>query len=203
MMERLASIGGPTRGQIIRPTDDKEVGSIAFIQCAGSRDENHLPYCSAVCCLASLKEATYIREQHPDSKVYIFYIDIRTPGMYEDFYAKVHSDEHITFVKGKVSKIEEAPKTKDLIVEADNILLDEKMRVRVDMVVLATGMVPVARASGIPGADMAYDEYGFIADSQKTGICVAGVAKRPMDVSASVRSGTGAALKAIQGVVRD
>lgn len=203
MMERLASFGGPTHGKIIRPTDGKEVGSVAFVQCAGSRDENHLPYCSTVCCLASLKQATYVREQYPDSKVYIFYIDMRTPGVYEDFYLKVQSDEHIAFVKGKVSKIEEDPETKDLIVEADNILLGEKIRLKVDMAVLAIGMVPVARESGIPDAYIAYDEYGFTVDNQKTGICAAGVAKRPMDVSSSVRGGTGAALKAIQGVVRD
>ena len=203
MMERLASISGPTRGEIIRPTDGKKVSSVAFVQCAGSRDENHLAYCSAVCCLASLKQATYVRDQYPDSKVYIFYIDIRTPGIYEDFYVKVQSDEQVTLVKGKVSKIEEDPETKDLIVEAEDILSGEKIRVKIDMVVLATGMVPVAGASGIASADMANDEYGFTADSQKTGVCVAGVAKRPMDVSSSVRSGTGAALKAIQGVVRD
>ena len=202
MMERLASIGGPTRGQIIRPTDGKEVGSIAFVQCAGSRDENHLPYCSAVCCLASLKEAIYVRDQYPDSKVYIFYIDMRTPGIYEDFYQKTQSDESITFVKGKVSKIEEDLKTKDLIVEADNILLGEKIRLKVDMVVLATGMVPVARESGMTGADIGYDEYGFTVNNQKTGIYAAGVVRRPMDVASSVRSGAGAALKAIQCIVR-
>lgn len=203
MMERLASITGPTCGKIIRPTDGKEVRSVAFVQCAGSRDENHLPYCSAICCLASLKQATYIRDQYPDSKVYIFYIDIRTPGRYEDFYTKVQSDEHVTFVKGKVSKIEEDPETKDLIVEADDILLGEKIRLKVDMVVLAIGMVPVARESIIPDADMAYDEYGFTMDNQKTGIYAAGVAKRPTDVASSVRGGTGAALKAIQCIGRN
>ncbi|MFA5352848.1 MAG: FAD-dependent oxidoreductase, partial [Thermodesulfovibrionales bacterium] len=80
MMERLASPTGPTAGKIIRPSDGKPVENIVFVQCAGSRDENHLPFCSYICCLASLKQTTYIREQNPDSKVNIFYIDIRTPG---------------------------------------------------------------------------------------------------------------------------
>ena len=80
MLERLASGDGPTSGKIVRPSDGKEVKNIAFVQCAGSRDENHLHYCSYICCLASLKHAMYMREQYPDSKIRIFYIDIRTPG---------------------------------------------------------------------------------------------------------------------------
>jgi len=79
-MERLASPNGPTAGKILRPSDGKEAKNIAFVQCAGSRDENHLPYCSFICCMASLKQATYVREQYEDSKAEIFYIDIRTPG---------------------------------------------------------------------------------------------------------------------------
>jgi quinone-modifying oxidoreductase subunit QmoA len=90
MMERLASPTGPTKGKLIRPSDGREVKKVAFVQCAGSRDENHLAFCSAVCCLASLKQATYVREQYPDSKAYMFYIDIRTPGTsYERFLNKM------------------------------------------------------------------------------------------------------------------
>jgi quinone-modifying oxidoreductase subunit QmoA len=77
MMERLAS-NGPTRARSSAPSDDKAPESVAFVQCAGSRDENHLPYCSYICCMASLKQATYVREQYPDAKIYIFYIDIRS-----------------------------------------------------------------------------------------------------------------------------
>ena len=87
ILERYASPNGPTKGKIIRPSDGKAPESVAFVQCAGSRDENHLPYCSYICCMASLKHATYIREQYPDAKIYIFYIDLRTPGLrYEKFY---------------------------------------------------------------------------------------------------------------------
>ena len=86
MMERLAAPNGPTKGQVVRPSDGKAPESIAFVQCAGSRDENYLPYCSYICCMASLKQATYVRERYPDAKIYIFYIDMRAPGYrYERF----------------------------------------------------------------------------------------------------------------------
>ena len=80
MMERMASPNGPTQGKIVRPGDDKEPESIAFVQCAGSRDENHLEYCSYVCCMATFKQMTYVRERYPDAQIYVFYIDLRTPG---------------------------------------------------------------------------------------------------------------------------
>ena len=87
MMERLASPDGPTAGKIQRPSDGKEIETVAFVQCAGSRDENYLKHCSGVCCMGSLKQARYVREQYPDAQIYIFYIDIRAPGRLEDFYA--------------------------------------------------------------------------------------------------------------------
>ena len=109
MMERLAAPNGPTGGKIVRPSDGKEVKNIAFVQCAGSRDENHLAHCSYICCLASLKQASYVRELYPDSKVKIFYIDIRTPGLYENrFYTKIKADANVSFLKGKVAKVEQA-----------------------------------------------------------------------------------------------
>ena len=92
MMERLAAPNGPTGGKIVRPSDGKEVESVAFVQCAGSRDENHLPYCSGVCCMASLKQATYVKEQNPDAKVSMFYIDVRAMGKHEEFYTKVQDE---------------------------------------------------------------------------------------------------------------
>ena len=82
---------------------------------AGSRDQNHLGYCSGICCLASLKEATYLRERNPNARAHIFYIDLRTPGTYEFFQKKVLSDEHITIMKGKVAKVTEDPGTRRLV----------------------------------------------------------------------------------------
>ncbi len=194
-LERLASINGPTKG-VIKTSDGKPIESVAFVQCAGSRDENHLPYCSAICCLASMKEASYIREQYPDAKIYIFYIDIRAFGRYEDFYAKIREDDKIEFIKGKVAKVEwEDGK---LVVTAEDILNGTKKKVAVDLVVLATGMQPSSAEYRIPGID--YDEYGFV--KEKEGIIPAGVALKPLEVAGSNETATAAALKAIQIVRR-
>jgi quinone-modifying oxidoreductase subunit QmoA len=200
MMERLAATDGPTGGKIVRPSDGKEVKNIAFVQCAGSRDENYLPYCSGVCCLGSLKQVTYIKEKTPDARVIIFYIDIRAPGTLEDFYRRVQGYENLSLVKGKVAKIEEDPQTKDLTVEADDTAAGKKAKETVEMVVLATGIVPSTTETKTP-AGVTYDDYGFVA-SGPPGIYAAGCCKRPADVSSSVRDATGAALKAIQSIVR-
>ncbi|GBE01574.1 anaerobic glycerol-3-phosphate dehydrogenase subunit B [bacterium BMS3Bbin06] len=137
MMEDMAA-----KGKMVRPSDGKPVKSVAFIQCAGQRDENHLPYCSATCCVESLKQAKYIRLQDPDSKAYIFYKDMRTPGHYEYFYKSMQNDPGVFLTKGDVIGITE-DENKDLVVEVENTLLGEKISVNADLVVLATGMVPV------------------------------------------------------------
>jgi len=202
MMERLASQNGPTRGKIVRPSDDKEIESIAFVQCAGSRDENYLPFCSSVCCLASLKHATYVREQYPEAKIYIFYIDIRALGRYEEFYVNVSNDDKVFLIKGKVAEIIEDPGTGALTVTAEDQMSGKLTKETVDMVVLATGMVPSTADIKVP-ADVTYDENGFIVpDDNKRGIYGTGCVKRPMDVASSVQSATAAALKAIQSTVR-
>ncbi len=201
MMERLAAIDGPTGGRIVRPTDGKEVETVAFIQCAGSRDDNHLPYCSAVCCVASLKQATYVREQNPDARVSLFFMDVRAPGRYESFYRRLQEDEGVEVLFGKVARVEEESGTGDLMVEADSSLTGEKIRRSVNLVVLATGMVPT---DGLSGTEIVHDAYGFApSEGHSDGFHVAGVAKRPMDVSSSVRDGTAAALKAIQDMTKD
>ncbi|MBU2512939.1 CoB--CoM heterodisulfide reductase iron-sulfur subunit A family protein [bacterium] len=199
-MERIASGQGPTKGQILRPSDQKKVESIAFVQCAGSRDENHLPYCSAICCMASLKQAKYVREANPDAKIYIFYIDLRTPGKYEDFASAIQNDENITLVKGKVAKIVEG-KGQNAVVQAEDILNGNKVNLEVDMVVLATGMESSLKGSSLPQA-VQVDENGFVAPNiQKNGVIGAGTAKFPSDVNSSIQDSTGAALRAIQTVV--
>ena len=198
MMERLASPNGPTGGKILRPSDQKEVKSIIFAQCAGSRDENHLPYCSGICCLASMKQACYLREQAPDAQVRIFYIDVRATGKFEDFYVKLQKDDKVTFVKGKVARIQEDPATQDPVVEVEDTLSGEKLRAQADLVVLATGMVPSTASERLP-MDIAYDEFGFVvSDGSQKGIYAAGCAKRPVDVASSLQDATGAALKALQ-----
>jgi quinone-modifying oxidoreductase subunit QmoA len=198
MMERLASANGPTGGKIVRPSDGKEVNNIAFVQCAGSRDENHLPFCSYICCLASLKQTTYIREANAESKATIYYIDLRTPGRYEKFYKKVKADANVSFVKGKVAKIEEDPATKDVIVTVEDTLSGKKIHARHEMVVLATGMEPSTATSKIPGS-AEYDQDNFVVSGE---ILATGCVKKPSDVMSSGQTATGTALKAIQKVRR-
>jgi quinone-modifying oxidoreductase subunit QmoA len=203
MMERLAAQDGPTQGKIVRPSDGKEIKNIAFVQCAGSRDENHLEFCSYICCLASLKHALYIREQYPDAKIRIFYIDIRTPGLYENrFYTKVKDDPNVVFTKGKVAQITEVAGSKDVTVVAEDIYGGGKIQETFDMVVLATGMEPSTRSSKV-GMDLPYTPDGLIDDSKlKSGVYAVGTLKSPADVARSVQDATGAAIKCIQSIKR-
>ncbi|MEW6743559.1 MAG: hydrogenase iron-sulfur subunit [Planctomycetota bacterium] len=129
-------------GSIRRPSDGKPPKNVVFIQCAGSRDKNHLAYCSAVCCRVSLKQALYVRQQLPQSNAIILYKDIRTPAQWEAFYKKAQEDAGIFFTKGEVTGVEVAGG--QLKVLAENTLLGEKIEVPADLVVLALGMVPVS-----------------------------------------------------------
>jgi quinone-modifying oxidoreductase subunit QmoA len=202
MMERLAAQEGPTGGKIVRPSDGKSPETIAFVQCAGSRDENHLLYCSGVCCLASMKQATYIREQYPDARVTVFFIDIRATDRLEDFYSKVKEDKNVRFIKSKIAMITEDEATGDLLVEGENTNTGEQIRSRFDMVVLATGMVPNRFPAGI-GVDVLSDDYGFVRNGpENQGIYGSGCVRRPTEVASSVQDGTAAALKAIQSIAR-
>ncbi len=203
MLERLASKSGPTQGKIVRPSDDKAPESVAFVQCAGSRDENHLPYCSYICCMASLKHATYIREQYPDTKVYIFYIDIRSPGdRYEKFYNKIKEDQNVILIKGKVAEVSEDPATRNITVVAENAVTGEKIHQTVEMVVLATGMQPTAANTKLPADLKTNDDGFFINDFEKGGMFASGCAAKPADVISSNQNATGMALKAIQTLVK-
>jgi quinone-modifying oxidoreductase subunit QmoA len=197
-MERLASPWGPTGGRIIRPSDKMLPKRVAFVQCAGSRDENHLPYCSYICCLASLKHSLYLAQQDPETEILIFYIDLRTPGRYEKFLRRVQEEAKVKFIKGKVAKVEEDPETKDLIVTAEDTLTGKKVNEKVNMVVLALGMQPSIAGMNIPGLPV--DENGFVVGEE--GIIGCGCAKMPLDVMSSNETATGAALKAIQTIVR-
>ena len=200
MMERLAAPNGPTKGRILRPSNGQEVQSAVFVQCAGSRDTNHLGYCSGICCLASLKEATYLRAGNPEARAHIFYIDLRTPGTYEFFSQKVLSDDHITITKGKVARISEDPATKQLVVEAEDILAAGKVRLAVDLVVLATGMMSSLSEEKVAGP-VAFDTDDFVIEpGTADGIFAAGCAKGPFDVATSVQDATAAAALAIETI---
>ncbi len=148
-LERMAA-----QGAIARPSDGRPAQSVLFVQCAGSRDKDHLPYCSSVCCMATLKHAVYIHEQNPEAQVYVVYKDMRTPGHYERFYATVQSHLLNFLTQGEVTKVELAPGSSGeftsprggvkppLQVTVNSTLLGQTIVLHVDLVVLATGMVP-------------------------------------------------------------
>jgi quinone-modifying oxidoreductase subunit QmoA len=193
-MERMASAWGPTEGKILCPSNGEAPKSVAFVQCAGSRDVNHLQYCSSVCCLASLKQALYVKEQLPDAEVVIYYIDRRAPGRNEEVLTKVAATEGVKLVKGKVGKIEADPEG-GLLMKVEDVEADRLEEARADLVVLATGMVPNVGADDLPFG-IKLDEDRFALDDLPQGVTVAGVARRPQDVASSVRDATGAAARA-------
>ena len=132
------------KGAITRPSDGKDATKVAFIQCAGSRDPNHLPYCSSMCCATSLKQARYVR-QNPEAVAMVLYKDLRTPGRLEAFYKEAQNDPGVMLTKGDVTGVSDAGNG-NLYVEMKNSLLGEKVKVEADLVVLAVGMVPTTRA---------------------------------------------------------
>ncbi|MFH1373608.1 MAG: CoB--CoM heterodisulfide reductase iron-sulfur subunit A family protein [bacterium] len=199
MMERLASHNGPTEGKIQRPSDGKELKSVGFVQCAGSRDDNHLPYCSTICCMASMKQATYVREQYPDAEIHLFYIDVRSPGRWEDFYVKMQQDEKMHFHRGKVAKI--VDNNGNPVLHAENTLTGKITETEVDLAILATGMVPNT-ADEPPPVETTRDDFGFMVSEPTDGLIGAGTVVRPVDVSASIQDATGAALKAVTAGAR-
>ena len=137
MEEMLAS------GKVTRPSDGKPARRIAFIQCAGSRDKDHLPYCSAVCCRVTLKQSLRVRELDDEAQAYVLYKDIRAPGQYENFYLRVQEDPGIFFTKGEVDDVTEVGDG-NLSVDLSETLIADHVKVEADLLVLATGMVPVA-----------------------------------------------------------
>lgn len=193
-MERMASPSGPTGGKILRPSDGQPPKRVAFVQCAGSRDVNHLDYCSGVCCLASLKQATYVKEQLPDAEVSIFFIDRRTPGRNEDVLLKVAALEGVKLVKGKVGRVE--AENGHLKLKLEDVEAGRLLEAEADLVVLATGMMPNAREEDL-ALFTRKDDDGFLLDDVASRVAVAGVARRPEDVASSVRDATGAAARAL------
>jgi quinone-modifying oxidoreductase subunit QmoA len=197
-LERLAARGGPTGGVIQRPSDGEQPKNVAFVQCAGSRDTNHLSYCSAVCCMGSLKQVRYLREKNPEAKATVFYIDIRTIGYLEDFYYDLLDDENVSFVKGKVAEITQDDGTKNLMLDVEDTISGHVNHEAFDMAVLATGVVPNTEDLDMP-FELGKDEYGFLdGTTDVEGVYAAGCVRRPCDVSRSTKDATAAALHAIQ-----
>jgi len=202
-MEEMA-----VRENILRPSDKKPAKDVLFVQCAGSRDENHLPYCSSFCCATSLKQAKYVRDFNPGSRVYVIYKDIRIPGLSENFYMEVQKDEQIFLTKGEVTGIQEDQD--ELIVEIKDSLIGEQIFIKVDLVVLATGMTPAEtedlnlsyrQGKGLPLLKYNFPDSHFICfpyETRRTGIYAAGALRAPSDIISCIEDATGAVLKAIQ-----
>ena len=197
---------------IVRPTDGIAPENILFLQCAGSRDEKHLPYCSAVCCLTSLKQALYLRRKYPACKVFIVYRDIRTPGRNEHFYREVQEDSRIFLIKGEVAEVREAGNGDLDITIADN-LIGEPVSIRAELVVAATGMEPNSpddlnllyrKGKGLPERKYGFPDSHFICfpyESQRTGIYAAGAVRAPQGIQDCMEDAAGAVVKAIQCTV--
>lgn len=205
-LERMFNSGGPTGGRIIRPSDEAAPKRIAFIQCVGSRTEDVNEYCSTVCCANSMKASQLIKEHNPDTDIYVFYIDIRTPGDIEDLYKRTQYDYGVKFVRGKVAEVYEDPKTKNLILTVEDTVLGKCLDLEFDMVVLAVGIVSpqsnieLARILTIP-----YSQSGFLipahiklrpVDTVSDGIFIAGAVAGPKDIPTSVAQGSAAAARA-------
>ncbi|HHI77491.1 MAG TPA: CoB--CoM heterodisulfide reductase iron-sulfur subunit A family protein [Gammaproteobacteria bacterium] len=199
--ERMADPKGPTGGKIVRPSDGKEAKNVAFIQCAGSRDRNHLFHCSRICCMASLKQTHYVVDAYDDAQVTIYYIDIRAIDRFEDFYQNVKAMDNVKFVKSKVANII-ADKDGNPICRGVDTEGYHRYENPHDLVVLATGMEPSVTKSDFP-VDIVINREGFIEpDPANGGVFAAGGASDALDVNRAVQHATGAALKAIQVVNR-
>ncbi len=206
-LERLLSAGGPTKGELIRFTDNKPPKKIAFINCVGSRNmRRDIPYCSRICCMNAIKDSLIIKEYIHDAEIYIFYIDIRAFGKgFEELYNR-SLREGIKYIKGKPSKVIEDPDTGNLILsfENQNTIKSEKMTV--DMVVLSSAIIPAAGAKGLAkilGVEIEKDGFfkqkdvcGYPLESTRDGIYLCGCATGPKDITDSIAEASGAAAKA-------
>ncbi|NOY17663.1 MAG: CoB--CoM heterodisulfide reductase iron-sulfur subunit A family protein [Gammaproteobacteria bacterium] len=201
--ERMMDAFGPTGGKLLRPSDGKEAKNIAFIQCAGSRDRNHLTHCSRICCMASLKQTTYLTEQYGDdeeAKASIYYIDIRAIDRFEDFYQKVQDDPKVSFIKSKVANITLDEESGNPVLHGVDTEGYHRYSNPHDLVVLAIGMTPNVDISEI-ASGVSTDSSGFIqVNVDNGGIFAAGCASNALDVNRSVQSATAATLHSIQVV---
>ena len=199
-------------GKILRPSNGAPAKNVVFIQCAGSRDPEHLPYCSSTCCLETLKQVHYVRQADSESQVFILYRDMRTPGQQELFYKAVQQDPGVFFTKGDVTAVD--VNGNNLRVDVDNTLFGEPITLEADLIVLATGMVPSTQDGDVlnltyrQGPELPDTKYGFPDseficfpyETRRTGIYAAGAVHQPMDAGTAVDDANGAALKAIQAL---
>jgi quinone-modifying oxidoreductase subunit QmoB len=136
-------IAKKNNGVIKRPSDERVVKSVLFVQCAGQRDPEHIPYCSGMCCATTLKQARYVTDGNPDATAMVIYKDMRTPGKLEYYYKEAQNTPGMMLAKGEVTGIRE--EYDKLVVTLEDSLLGAKAEIEVEMVVLATGMVPTTK----------------------------------------------------------
>ena len=206
--ERLCNAAGPTGGNIVLRDGKTAPKTVGIVHCVGSRDKNYNAYCSAICCMQSLKFAHLVRER-TGAEVYNFYIDIRTPSKgYEEFYQRL-LEEGTRFVRGKVAEVTNVARVPEeegkLIIQVEDTLIGKQRRIPVDMVILSSGMQArhdskdVAKLFGIScSADAWYIERHPKLDPVATmteGVYIAGCAQGPKDIPASVVQGAAAAAR--------
>ena len=200
------------KGKIKRPSDNREAHSVVFIQSPGNGSDSDFDYAGSVTSMVALKQATYVREDYEEGKAFVFYQHMRTPGLNENFYKNIQQDPGIFLTKGEAMSV--SKNGGGLVVEADNTLLGDKIKVKADMVVLGTGMIPATKDDPIinlayrqgPGFrdNALYNDYAdsnficFPYETQRTGIYAAGAIRRALSVEESMEDASGAALKAIQ-----
>lgn len=203
--ERLVNASGPTLGKIKRPSDHKEPKNVVFIKCVGSRDlAKGKSYCSKACCMYTAKHATLVREKIKDSNVYIFYMDVRTPGKgYDEFYNRTREQYGANYIRGRVSKI--YPSGEQLIVRGEDTLLGRPVEIEADLVVLATAMIAQPDAAQMAQKlGIGYDKDQFFTEAHPKlapvethtqGVYLAGACQGPKDIPESVAQASAAAAK--------
>jgi quinone-modifying oxidoreductase subunit QmoB len=200
-------------GKVTRPSDGREPKAVAILQCDGADDETNIKYSSHVTYLVSLKQAMYVRSLSPDATVYVVYRDMQAPGQYEYFYKRVQEDPGVLLTRARVGAVSEGA-AGSVVVDLEDSPLGGPVQLEVDLLVLATGMVPVPSEDDglnlqyLQGKGLPLSKYGF-ADSnflcfpyetRRSGIYSAGCVRRPMDMAAAATDGAAAALKAVQSV---
>jgi heterodisulfide reductase subunit A len=196
-LARLFDIDGPTRGQLLRPTDGREPRSVVMIQCVGSRDEKANDYCSNICCMYALKHAQMMREMAlPDAEIYICYIDMRTTGKgFEEYYRKTR-ELGIHFIRGRPSEIIEETNTKNLILRVEDPDIGKLLEIEADLVVLSCATIPSSGTKQLSQIlRIELDKNGFFkeihpklrpVETNVRGIYICGAAQGPKDIPDSI-----------------
>ena len=209
-LERLMNAAGPTGGTLLRPSDKTHPHTLVFVQCVGSRcdgGEKGKPYCSKICCMYTAKHAMLTREKYPDTEVYVFYIDVRTPGKnFDEFYRRAVEEYGVHYIKGMVGKVTPRADGK-LSVQASDLLANEQLHIDADLVVLAAAIEPdkTARSLGtMLTASMDTNDFFTEAhpklrpvESPTAGIFLSGVCQGPKDIPETVSQAGAAAAKVI------